>query len=189
MQPKRTFHFAFAAVLASALLLSACGLAISPTSEVKATASSTQPDWFTTTLTDARTSKTFRMQDFAGKVVLVESIAQWCINCVFQQGETRKMREQLGNPADLIQVSLDVDTQEDEASLKKYAEQFGYDWLLAVAPLEVARGLGNLYGANFLNPPLSPVLLIDRQGQVYPLPFGQKKADALLEIVQPYLAK
>jgi hypothetical protein len=189
MLPKRPFHYALAALLASAILLSSCGPSASPSSPAAAASPSTQPDWFSTPLTNARTGETFRMQDFAGKVVLVESIAQWCINCVFQQGETRKLREQLGNPPDLVQVSLDVDTQEDEASLKKYAEEFEYDWLLAVAPLEVARALGNLYGANFLNPPLSPVLLIDQQGQVHPLPFGQKKADALLEIVQPYLAK
>jgi len=121
--------------------------------------------------------------------VLIETIAQWCPNCLFQQGETRNLRQQLGNPADLILISLDVDTHEDEASLKKYTADFGYDWRFAVAPLEVARALGNQYSAEYLNPPLEPMLLIDPQGNVHQLPYGPKKADTLQQNLEPYLAK
>jgi len=78
---------------------------------------------------------------------------------------------------------------EDEASLKKYTADFGYDWRFAVAPLEVARALGNLYSAEYLNPPLDPMLLIDRQGNVHQLPYGMKEADTLRKTLEPYLAK
>jgi thiol-disulfide isomerase/thioredoxin len=176
----------------TSLLLSACGPGAPtglPAVSGGATATSTTPDWFTIALIDVRTGKTFTINDFAGKVVLIESMAEWCINCVFQQGETRNARQSLGNPEDLILISLDVDTQEDEASLKKYAENFSYDWRFAVAPLEVARALGNLYSANYLNPPLEPMLLIDRKGNVHQLPYGVKKADILQKTLEPYLAK
>jgi hypothetical protein len=95
----------------------------------------------------------------------------------------------LGNPEDLISVSLDVDVNEDAASLKSYAVEYGLDWHLAVAPLEVARALGNLYTAQYLNPPLSPMLIIDREGNVHHLEYGLKKAETLQKIVEPYLAK
>jgi hypothetical protein len=123
------------------------------------------------------------------KVVLIETIAQWCPNCIFQQAETRKLRQQLGNPEDLILISLDVDVHEDEASLKKYAADFGYDWRFAVAPLGVARAIGNLYSAEYLNPPLDPMLLIGRRGDVYQLPYGMKDAEMLQKTLEPYLAK
>lgn len=154
-----------------------------------ASASASFSDWVNIKMADVRAGNTFAISDFAGKVVLIETIAEWCPNCLFQQGETRKMSKQLGNPDDLILISLDVDLHEDEASLKKYAEDFGFEWRFAVAPLEVQRALGNLYNAEYLNPPLEPMLLIDRQGNVHQLEYGQKEADKLQKIVEPFLAK
>ena len=189
---RATARLSMAAILLTSQLLFACGSTaapVLPTVSAGATAPSATPDWFKIAMTDVRTGQTFTMNDFAGKVVLIETIAQWCPNCLFQQGETRNMRRQLGNPEDLIVISLDVDVHEDEASLKKYAADFGYDWRFAVAPLEVARALGNLYSAEYLNPPLDPMLLIDRQGNVYQLPYGIKKADTLQKTLEPYLAQ
>jgi hypothetical protein len=149
----------------------------------------TKPDWFNIPLTDVRTGQTFKINDFDGKVVLIETIAEWCPSCIFQQAETRSSRKLLGNPEDPILISLDVDSNEDEASLKKYTEEFGFDWFFAVAPLEVARALGNLYNAEYLNPPLDPMLLIDRKGNVTQLPYGPKSADVLRSTVAPYLQR
>jgi len=101
----------------------------------------------------------------------------------------RKLRAALENPDDLISVSLDVDFNEDQASLKEYASGYGFDWHFAVAPLLVARALGNLYSAEYLNPPLSPMLIIDRDGNVHHLDYGKKDAETLQKIVEPYLTK
>jgi peroxiredoxin len=147
------------------------------------------PEWFGMELTDVQTGETFTMNDYAGKVVLLETMAMWCPNCLIQAGQVQKLRETLGNPDDLISVSLDVDINEDAASLKSYAAEYGLDWHLAVAPLLVARALGNLYTAEYLNPPLSPMMVIDRDGNVHHLEYGLKKADVLQKIVEPYLAK
>jgi thiol-disulfide isomerase/thioredoxin len=186
------FQTSLVAILLTSQLLSACGSTAAPalpTTSADATAPAATPDWFNIAMTDVGTGKTFTINDFAGKVVLIETMAQWCPNCLFQQGETRKLRQQLGNPADLIVISLDVDLHEDEGSLKKYAADFGFDWRFVVAPLEVARSLGNLYSAEYLNPPLDPMLLIDRQGNVYQLPYGLKNADTLQTTLGSYLAK
>jgi cytochrome oxidase Cu insertion factor (SCO1/SenC/PrrC family) len=139
-------------IILTSSLLSACNTLTSPAvpSAVPADSASAQvtaptaskPDWFGIALTDVRTGKAFTMNDFAGKVVLIETIAQWCPSCIFQQAENRNLRKLLGNPADLILVSLDVDTHEDEPSLKKYTDDFGFDWFFAVTPLEVAREIG-----------------------------------------------
>lgn len=164
------------------LLLSACGAATltpEPTPEW---------DWFSIELTDVQTGESFSMNDYDGKVVLVETMAMWCPNCIVQAHEVRKLHTLLGDPEDFISVSLDVDVNEDEASLKKYVQEYGFEWHFAVAPLEVARALGNLYTAQYLNPPLSPMLLIDRDGNVHHLEYGQKAAEDLQKFVEPFLA-
>lgn len=140
-------------------------------------------------LIDAQTSKTFTMNDYAGKVVLLETMAMWCPNCVVQGNEVRNLHEALGNPDDLISVSLDVDINEDNASLEEYAHRYGFNWHFAIAPIEVARALGNLYTAQYLNPPFSPMLIIDREGNVHHLEYGMKDAEALQKVVEPYLVK
>ena len=68
-----------------------------------------------------------------------------------------------------------------------YVERNNFDWLYAVSPAEVTREISNLYGDQFINPPSTPMLIIDRQGQVHVLPFGIKSAQQLLEALQPYL--
>jgi len=163
------------------LLLTACSSTSTPTAEIS------KPEWFGFELTDVQTGETFTMNDFAGKVVLVETMAIWCPNCIVQANEVRNLHNQLGNPDDLVSVSLDVDVNEDAASLKEYSEEYGFEWHFAVAQLEVARALGNLYTAQYLNPPLSPMLIIDREGNVHHLEYGLKKAETLQEIIEPYL--
>jgi thiol-disulfide isomerase/thioredoxin len=140
-------------------------------------------------MTDVQTGKTFTMDDYAGKVVLLETMAIWCPNCVIQATQVAKLHETLGNPDDLISVTLDVDSYEDEAMLKEYASSYRFDWHFAVAPLLVERALGNLYSAEYLNPPLSPMLIIDREGNVQQLEYGIKDASTLQQLVEPYLTK
>lgn len=173
-----------------ALILVACQTApqSSATSETSGTTIDvTTPEWFDMELTDAQTGETFTMNDYTGKVVLMETMAMWCPNCIVQANEVRNLHELLGNPDDLISVSLDVDINEDADSLKEYAGSYGFEWHFAVAPLDVARALGNLYTAQYLNPPLSPMLIIDREGNVHHLDYGLKEAETLQEIVEPYL--
>ena len=146
-----------------------------------------RPEWFDMEMTDVLTGQPFTINDFAGKVVLLETMAVWCPTCRRQGDEVLRLHELLGNPTDLVSISLDTDMGEDAALLKKYAGSLGYDWHFAVAPLLVARALGNLYSAQYLNPPVSPMLVIDRDGQVLGLPFGLKSAEALQGVVSPLL--
>ncbi len=183
------------------LFLSLCILVLSACISPKTNAAGTQepvvvpatptavPEWFGMELTDVQTGETFTINDYAGKVVLLETMAMWCPTCLLQAGQVQKLHESLGNPEDLISVSLDVDVNEDAASLKSYAYEYGLDWHIAVAPLLVARALGNLYSAEYLNPPLSPMLIIDRKGNVHHLEYGLKEVEALQKAVEPYLAE
>jgi thiol-disulfide isomerase/thioredoxin len=174
------------------MLLSGCAparTALADSPPAIAVTATTTPDWFDMEMTDVQTGKTFTMNDYAGKVVLLETMAIWCPSCIIQATQVEKLHEALGNPEDLISISLDVDSHEDESTLKEYARSYRFDWQFAVAPLLVQRALGNLYSAEYLNPPLSPMLIIDRDGNVHQLDYGIKDVETLSKIVEPYLSK
>ena len=187
----KTFIYALvSALILSNSLLTACSAPASspPPEPVSSLEEATDtPEWFDIELTDVQTGETFTMNDYAGKVVLVETMAMWCPNCIVQANEVRELHKLLENPEELISVSLDVDVNEDAEALKEYSEGYGFDWHFAIAPRVLGRALGNLYTAQYLNPPLSPMLIIDRAGEVHHLEYGKKSAEVLLESVQPFL--
>lgn len=174
-------------ILGAAAVLGLSGCQPSP-APAPAPSETPAPEWLSIDLVDARSGETFALSDFAGQVVLVETMATWCPTCIHQGQAVQVLHARLGDPDDLISVSLDVDVNEDQDLLKAYVEEFGFEWRFAVAPLAVARALGNLYSAQYLNPPLAPMLIVDRQGGIHPLDFGLKDAETLQTLLEPYLA-
>jgi thiol-disulfide isomerase/thioredoxin len=169
-------------LLGITFILAACGPA-NPASPTTTQA----PAWIDASFTDARTGQTFSINGFKGKVVLVETMAVWCTNCRAQQGQIMELHSQLGPRSDLVTVSLDIDPNEDASYLQTYVNSTSFDWLYAVSGKSVASEIGQLYGAQFLNPTSTPMLIVDKQGQVHTLPFGIKSADQLQSALEPYL--
>ena len=148
----------------------------------------TGPDWLSASLDNVNSGESFTLQDLSGKVVLVETMAVWCSNCLQQQRQVRALHALLGERDDFVSLGLDIDPNENAVDLKDFIDRNGFDWHYAVAPTEVARELGNLYGAQFLNPPSTPMLILDRHGEVHLLPFGIKDAQTLKDALDPFLA-
>jgi hypothetical protein len=145
------------------------------------------PAWFGISLTNVRSNEAFTIEDLHGKVVLVETMAVWCSNCLKQQGQVQELHNLLGERDDFVSIGLAIDPNEDATKLLSFVEEQGFNWVYAVSPADVSRDLASLYGDQFLNPPSTPMLVIDRHGTVHPLPFGIKSADDLLKAIQPYL--
>jgi thiol-disulfide isomerase/thioredoxin len=145
------------------------------------------PDWYSASLSDVASGSPFSISTYSGKVVLVETMAMWCPTCRSQQQQIAALLQQLGMHSDLVAVSLDIDPNENAADLKAYVTQSGFDWYHAIASSDVSHQIGQLYGDQFLNPPSTPILIIDRHGEAHPLPFGLKNADDLLKAITPYL--
>jgi hypothetical protein len=145
------------------------------------------PGWFSVPLVDVHTDATFSIEDFRGQVVLVETMAVWCSNCLRQQREVQALHAALGDRQDFRSIALDIDPYEDAGILRDFAVKNGFDWHYAVAPSALANQLGTLYGQQFLNPPSTPILLIDRHGVVHPLPFGIKSTGDLQNSVESLL--
>ena len=145
------------------------------------------PAWYGADLTDVNTGAAFKLTDLKDKVVLVQTIAVECPTCLQQASEIQALHKLLGKRDDFVSLGLDVDSMDTADALKAYTAKNGLDWTYALAPAAAAREIGQLYGAQFLNPTSAPVLIIDRQGQAHPLPFGVKNAQALQEALGPYL--
>ena len=161
-----------------------------PTAEVMTDQGAmSMPGFFTASLTDVATGTAFTLADLKGKVIVLEPFAQWCSTCLSQQREVSRLHELLGERDDFVSVGLDIDPNEDAAMLQEYLARNGFDWLYAIAPTEVGREIGELYGSQYLNPPSAPMFVIDRHGAVHPLEFGKKSAGDLLQVLEPFLAE
>ena len=90
-------------------------------------------------------------------------------------------------PADrVVYVVLDVDPNEDAASLAAYREQHGFTGRYAIANTEVARALAAEFGDQFLNPPSTPMLVVGTDGTVTRTDFGHKSPDAIVALAEAH---
>jgi len=145
------------------------------------------PAWFSAALTDVRSGQEFTISDHKGKVLLVETMAIWCTTCLAQQKQVVALHGLLGERDDFQSIGLDIDPNENSGDLQTYVERNNFDWVYAVSPAAVSSEIGSLYGDAFLNPPSAPMLIIDRHGEVHPLPFGVKSAEDLQDALEPFL--
>jgi hypothetical protein len=113
--------------------------------------------------------------------------AVWCPKCLTQQNQVKALHALLGPRDDYVSLGLAIDPNEDAALVRDYITQNGFDWTYAVSPGELSREMALLYGDLFLNPPSTPMLIVDRRGETHPLPFGIKSAESLQEALAPFM--
>ena len=139
--------------------------------------------WATGELIDVATGEPFRIADHAGKVIIVETMAIWCKNCLQQQNDVQAALARL--PAGrVVFIVLDIDPNEDASSLAAYRDQHGFEGRYAVASTAVARALSAEFGDQFLNPPSTPMLLIGTDGSVTRTDFGHKSPDVIVALAE-----
>jgi thiol-disulfide isomerase/thioredoxin len=142
--------------------------------------------WATAALTDVATGQPFRIADHAGKVIFIETMAIWCVNCRSQQADALEALEKLGD-ADVQYVVLDVEPSEAEADLAKYEKKHGWDaFTYAVATPEVSRALADDFGDLVLNPPATPIVVVGADGRVTLTDFGHKSTDELVALARDH---
>lgn len=174
-------------ILLSTLLISACSSLGQGTASELTNEEDEIPAWFEMPMTDVRTGEEFTISDLSGKVILIETMAMWCPTCLSQELEVKEVLALLGDRDDFVSIALDVDSKESAEALRAFTEEHELDWIFVVASPEIIRDIGNRYTAQLLNPPLAPMLIIDRNGDVYGLPYELKEADALHRTILSYL--
>lgn len=133
-------------------------------------------NWMDTELKDVRTGETFKISDFKGKNILIESFAAWCPTCTKQQN---KMRELQAIDPETIHISLDTDPNEDIKIVQNYIDRNLFDWYFALAPEELTRALIKEFGVGIVFAPAAPVVLICPDQSTRFLGRGVKSANEL----------
>jgi hypothetical protein len=142
-----------------------------------ATSSVDSRQWLAVELTDVATGEKFAIADIPD-LILVQGLTRSSAECKSQAEELKKLRRAWDGEG-LTIVSLDLDAADDPASLKAYAAAAGYDWRFAVAPADVVSALGQLYGAQSVDPASAPMWLVTLGGSALSLPPGVKSAQDL----------
>jgi hypothetical protein len=145
------------------------------------------PVWLTVPVVDTKTAKSFAVGDLKGKVVLMEGMVTWCPSCWAQGREIKKLYGSLGKNTDLVIISLDMDTKENAQDINDYIKIDQFEWQFVTSSLPMYHDLGNRYGALYLDPTLTPFLVVDRKGQVSHFESGLKTAEELKNILEPLL--
>ena len=140
------------------------------------------PAWMDIELTDVATGQKFKISDFKGKPVLLESFAVWCPTCLRQQREIKKVREIRGDA--IVHISLDTDPNEDADKIREHMERNGLDWYFVVAPIELTNALIDEFGLAVVNAPRAPVILIYEDQSTKLLRSGVKSAEELISEIQ-----
>jgi thiol-disulfide isomerase/thioredoxin len=136
------------------------------------------PAWMDIELSDIATGETFKISDFKGTPILLESFAVWCPTCLRQQREIGKLKAREGDA--IIHISIDTDPHEDEARVREHLETYGFDWYFAVSPLELTQALVDEFGLRVVSAPSAPVMLICENQSTRFLRSGVKSSDELL---------
>jgi hypothetical protein len=89
---------------------------------------------------------------------------------------------------DVLMVSLDIDSTENADQLRQFAEQYGFDWRLALAPRDMLVELQRAFGTQFLTPPSEPMFIVDPKGEPHLVPFGHRDGNTLRALVARYRA-
>jgi len=128
--------------------------------------------WKNAVLKDVRTGKNFKISDFEGKKILLESFAVWCPTCTRQQQKIEELHDEIGD--EFISISIDTDPNEDEAKIKEHLDRNGFDWLYAIMPEDATRALIKDFGIGIVNAPTAPIVLICEDGSTKFLGRGLK---------------
>lgn len=127
--------------------------------------------------TNVSNNKEFKIADFLGKPILLESFAVWCPTCLKQQKEMRQLKIDEGDS--IIHISLDTDPNEDAELVKKHIVKNNLNWLFAVSPASATKALIDEFGLDFVNAPAAPVVLICPNGDANFLKRGVKTSSEI----------
>ena len=180
MKMERGIDIYYAVFIAAFLVLGGC---VQETSSTGGGGDGSGVDWKEIELTDVATGNTFKVSDFKGSPVLMESFAVWCPTCGEQQRRIKEMVSK-GEGEHIIHISLDTDPNEDEAAVLEHVERNGFDWYYAVSPIELTNALISEYGLGVVNAPSVPMILVCEDGRTRYLKSGLKTSAELLSEVE-----
>lgn len=172
----------FILVILSILFFGCASVSDAPAADEAPHEEPSNSDWKDFELVDVSTGSTFRISDYSGKPVLVESFAVWCPTCLQQQKELQSIVESHGD--EIVHVSLDTDPNEDAQKVLDHLQQNNFDWHYAISPSGLTDELIDEFGIEIVNAPSAPIILVCADQSARLLPSGLKRSAAILEEVE-----
>ena len=83
-------------------------------------------------------------------------------------------------------ISVDVDPNEDEDTLGRYAKKIGWDWRFVAPGPEFIRDLTRVTSRLILDVTLTPVIIVDKRGRLFQLGEGIKPAREIIDWVNGF---
>jgi cytochrome oxidase Cu insertion factor (SCO1/SenC/PrrC family) len=139
-------------------------------------------EWKAIPIRDVNTSRIYRIQDLAGKPVLLFSFTTWCSICTAQQAEITRLQKI--SPDTFVAVGIDIDPYENDATVRKHQSANQFYGLYSVAPVELTHALNDEFGVDMITPSSAPMLLICSNGTVTRLERGIKSAESLSQAIR-----
>lgn len=174
-RPRSALRFAALPVLAL--------LAVAPVANAQGAAASPET-WLDLPLVDTASGEVFTLRELDHGVVLVETMATWCGNCLRQLGHLADAAAELGGfVADGVPVAYVVVSVErglEPSRLVAYAEREGFPFRFVVADDDLLRALAARFGRVVLNPPATPHVVVAPGGRVLELTTGFEAPEALV---------
>jgi peroxiredoxin len=121
--------------------------------------------------------KDISLEDFKGKVVLIDFWASWCMPCKQEMPNVKKVYSEFhGKGFEIIGISLD----NSEAKFKSYIEQQNLSWPQVYDGKGWMSGIGRMYAVSSI----PATFLLDREGKIrYKNLRGEQLQAAVAELV------
>lgn len=88
-------------------------------------------------LTDLE-GNSFRLNDFRGKIILIDFMATWCVPCRREMPHYGEVWEKYGD--EIVLMSIDIDPRESEDDLRSFVQEFPYaSWIWAKDTVNLAQ--------------------------------------------------
>lgn len=133
--------------------------------------------WKTIELEDVQTGERFSVGSFAGTPVILYTFTVSCPICTRQQQEMTALKKSLGD--DVVLIGIDIDPNEEKATLISHIEKNGFAGYYALSPDEMTASLVDRFGPVVVTPASAPVMVICQNGDAHLLDTGIKSTSSL----------
>jgi thiol-disulfide isomerase/thioredoxin len=114
------------------------------------------------------------LEQYKGKVVILDMFATWCNPCKIQMPELQELQAEF-LPSELVILSIDADLSESMSLIREFKEEEGADWTFATSNPE--------FNSKFPASSIPTIYVLDTNGNVANTFVGVTQSEELIDEV------